>query len=105
MASIGLSLAGQAGGAYVGSIIGGEIGSIIPGVGTSIGAAIGAGIGQAVGGAIGAAGGAYIDATILFPAIFGRPTQLRGQQLYDIPMTTASLGSPMNFCMGRQNRL
>lgn len=95
------SLVLGAGGAYGGAAIGAEVGSVFPGIGTAIGAAIGAAVGGVLGGTV----GGFLDSQLLFPALVGRQTTFRGERLTDIPLTTASLGSPINYCIGRQNRI
>lgn len=57
-----------------------------------------------VGGFVGAAVGSYIDNAFLFPAIFGRQS-ITGPRLDDIPIQTASEGSPMKWCLGPRNRV
>lgn len=89
------SIAGSLGGSGIGAVIGS---AILPGIGTAIGAAVGGAIGGAIGG--------YVDQAFLFPAIFGRDkSQIQGARIDDFQFTTASPGTPVNWCLGRFNRL
>jgi hypothetical protein len=60
----------------------------------------------AIGGGIFGAVGSYLDQAVLFPAIFGRNNQvISGPKIDDWQLTTGSPGSPIHFCMGRENRV
>lgn len=94
MASLALGGGGYALGSYIGSFFG------------PIGTLTGAAIGGAIGGALGAAAGGIIDQTLLFPAIFGKESvTLYGPKIADFQVTTASPGTPITFCIGRENRI
>jgi len=57
---------------------------------------------------IGVAGtvGALVDQMYVYPAIFGNgASQIKGPQLNNVAITGASAGTPINFCLGRENRV
>lgn len=101
MASLALGLGGAGVGAQAGFAAGLALAPFTGGASFFLGSSIGA----AVGGSLGGIAGSVIDKTLLFPALVGRQTSFRGQQLTDIPITSASVGSPINVCMGRQVRV
>jgi len=69
-------------------------------------AIVGSTIGGPIGGAIGAAIGSWIDSQFLFPLIFGRDDRsIIGPRLDDLKLQLASEGSPINLCIGPENRV
>lgn len=52
-----------------------------------------------LGGYLGAAAGAYLDQNVLFP-----PPDVKGPKLDSLQLGSASEGSPVNYCLGKENR-
>lgn len=57
-----------------------------------------------VGGFVGAVAGSLLDNFIIIPALFPRDV-LQGPRLTELPATSASEGTPMNWFLGPQNRV
>ena len=78
----------------VGGLVGGSIGGTVLGMTAA-----------SIGGAIGASIGGVIDSQFVFPAIFGTGVTANGQRVNDLQLQTATEGSPVNFCLGPENRV
>jgi hypothetical protein len=100
MATIALGVAGGALGGAIGGSIWGGTAALGAFAGTSYytsGALIGAFVGKVAGATL----GAYVDQTVILPALFGRnvPNDT-GPKVDDFQITLASEGTPISFIMG-----
>jgi hypothetical protein len=88
---------------WIGSSIGG---AVLGGTAATATAAATGGfaIGAAIGTAAGVAAGAYVDSTFIYPMLMPSKDS-RGPKLDDLPIQTASEGSPMHYCLGAENRI
>lgn len=76
-------------------------------VGSLIGGYIGGGVAIAatIGGMVGGLAGGYIDSQYTFPALFGKDSNAVGPRMGDLSVQSASEGSPIRRCYGRNNKI